>query len=220
MINFRRKNIYERSIMKKLTLTLLSCVALINPSYALNVVPITATVCPSLIFTNTDSADTQDELNQKLQKKINALPNATRLVSVNYTNTTTLIRDFRNKLRLISFDGLTAVSKNQLTGSIGQTKWFCILSERLRELILQFSAPNNCVDFLTKQRIITTAILNQYECGFENAVFDNTILEDLIHSAVVCKLNLRTWHKIKKADPIFKNRLFYRIFRQEKIDWT
>ena len=93
MINFRRKNIYERSIMKKLTLALLSCMALINPSYALNVVPITATVCPSLIFTNTDSADTQDELNQKLQKKINALPNATRLVSVNYTNTTTLIRD-------------------------------------------------------------------------------------------------------------------------------
>jgi hypothetical protein len=62
--------------MKKLTLTLLSCVALINPSYALNVVPITATVCPSLIFTNTDSADTQDELNQKLQKKINALRNS------------------------------------------------------------------------------------------------------------------------------------------------
>jgi hypothetical protein len=48
------------------------------------------------------------------------------------------------------------------------------------------------VDFLTKQRIITTAILNQYECGFENAVFDNTILEDLIHSAVVCKLNYKS----------------------------
>ena len=56
---------------------------------------------------------------------------------------------------------------------------------------MQFSAPNNCVDFLTKQRIITTAILNQYECGFENAVFDNTILEDLIHSAVVCEINYK-----------------------------
>lgn len=62
-------------------------------SFALNVVPITETICPSYLFTNTDSADTQNDLNKSLQKKINALPNATRLVSVNYTNTTTLIRD-------------------------------------------------------------------------------------------------------------------------------
>lgn len=62
-------------------------------SVALTVVPVTETVCPSIVFTNTDSADTQDELNKKLQKKINAYPKATRLVSVNYTNTTTMIRD-------------------------------------------------------------------------------------------------------------------------------
>ena len=62
-------------------------------SFALTVVPITETVCPSLVFTNTDSASTQEELNKKLQKEINELPDATRLVSVNYTNTTTLIRD-------------------------------------------------------------------------------------------------------------------------------
>lgn len=40
-----------------------------------------------------DNADTQDKLNKNLQKKINAVANATRLVSVSYTNTTTLIRD-------------------------------------------------------------------------------------------------------------------------------
>lgn len=38
-------------------------------SVALTVVPVTETVCPSIVFTNTDSADTQDELNKKLQKK-------------------------------------------------------------------------------------------------------------------------------------------------------
>ena len=65
----------------------------VNSGYALNVVPITETDCPSIIFTNTDSADTQNELNKKLQKKINSLPNATRLATVNYTNTTTLLRD-------------------------------------------------------------------------------------------------------------------------------
>lgn len=79
--------------MKKLILILTIGTALSAPSYALTVVPITETVCPSLIFTNIDSADTQNELNKKLQKKINSLPNATRLASVNYTNTTTLLRD-------------------------------------------------------------------------------------------------------------------------------
>ncbi|MEN9946814.1 MAG: hypothetical protein RLZZ293_1200 [Pseudomonadota bacterium] len=74
--------------MKKLACLLV----LAKLSYGLTVVPITETVCPSLIFTNTDSADSQNELNKNLQAKINGLSNATRLVSVNYTNTTTLIR--------------------------------------------------------------------------------------------------------------------------------
>lgn len=75
--------------MKKILLSLIA----INSCYALKVIPVTETACPSLIFTNIDSADTQNELNKKLQNKINSVPNATRLASVNYTNTTTLLRD-------------------------------------------------------------------------------------------------------------------------------
>ena len=84
------------------------------------------------------------------------------------------------------------VSKNQLAGYIEQIKWFYILSERLREFIFQFSAPNNCVDLLTSQRVIITATLNHYAGDFENAVFDTSILEYLIHSAVVCELNYKS----------------------------
>lgn len=69
--------------MKKILLFLIA----INSCSALNVVPVTETAFPSLIFTNIDSADTQNELNKKLQKKINSIPNATRLASVNYHST-------------------------------------------------------------------------------------------------------------------------------------
>ena len=89
---------------------------------------------------------------------------------------------------LINLDGVTAVGKTTLASYIGQTKGFHIVSETLRGLILPFSAPDNCVDFLANQRVIITAILNQYAGGFENAIFDTSILEYLIHSAVVCEL--------------------------------
>lgn len=91
----------------------------------------------------------------------------------------------------INLDGVTAVGKTTLARYIGQTKGFHLAHETLRELILPFNPPNSCVDFLANQQVIIEAVLNKYVNGFKNTVFDTSILEYLIHSAVVCELNYK-----------------------------